>query len=68
MGCFIGVNEGTDEAWIGTETGEAVKARSVNRFPGTLQKDPELLLKLHGVPWRKDPELLLKLRGVPWRP
>ena len=51
MGHFVGIKEGTDEAYVGTEQG-AMMARSVKRLPDAMRKSPETLLQVRGVPWK----------------
>ena len=43
-GHFLGIKEGTDEAYIGTEQG-VMMARSVKRTPVETRKSPESLLQ-----------------------
>ena len=50
-GHFLGIKEGTDEAYIGTEQG-VMMARSVKRTPEETRKSPESLLKVRGVHWK----------------
>ena len=55
LGHFLGIIEGTDEAYIGLETGEVIKARAVKRLPPNERVDPEGLKKIRGVPWKPRP-------------
>ena len=50
-GHFLGVREGTDDAFIGTEQG-VMKARSVKRLPAAMRTSTATLEKVRGVPWR----------------
>ena len=55
VGHFLGIIEGSDEAYIGLASGEVVKARALKRLPLEQRKDPEGLGKVKGVPWKPQP-------------
>ena len=53
-GHFLGIKEGTDEAFIGTPEG-VVKTRTIKRMPTKQRKSGETLLAVRGVPWQPNP-------------
>ncbi|CAK0857324.1 unnamed protein product [Prorocentrum cordatum] len=55
-GHFLGVQEGSDEAFVSDENGGVYRARSMKRLPEVMRKSPETILKVKGVPWNRTPE------------
>ena len=53
-GFFVGVVDGSDEVYIGTEAG-VVKSRSFQRLPEGAKSDKEGFLKIVGTPWNVTP-------------
>ena len=45
-GHFLGIEEGSDDAYIGVEDGMVTRARSLKRMPEKMRKSGETLLKI----------------------